>query len=696
MTIIFSSFFTQPGEYPEVPNFKKQLHLHNRSSTNHCPETNFNSVCRNITASEDLSHEQLLKYKAVRKLEKHAQTFQNKTILAVTNDHELKKSAKNISPPFFVGMETQERISLREINSYDDPKVLDKSEGEDDEHLTESVSFSSKNLKDERKKTYRHELSYTSEFQSSPHFVCGKDNDSGYLSEQDLTEKALDMSKEDFKFKRISELENSPSAAQTSFGKYSNAEVLMNDSAVDKMQFEFSSKLLKDQFLFQEHIEDRQTDMQKQVFTLNQGFQNCEDLEFCGANIVSGDYAKKMRLLQLSVRESEHIQKNVVNLEHENTDLKNQLKPLTDIIHSLTEQNSDYQKQIKDLQDEKNNVQGRLVKSEGDCKECLKEVKRLLKKFKELQQQKASLEEKQDRLYAQNQCMMQEIQDFQKKDQQAQEDLVFSTKEKNDLIVALASVEREVSTIQEGNKALGKKMCQVTGKNTLLENELEEKQKEIQRLKEKEKTAASDLDALLTRMQSLNEEKKKLDETLCEALKDKDVLKKKLGEAQRNKAHAGEELLAECKSAQVEIGVLKTNLSNMERECERLRGVIAAATEGNWVLKKQVHEYKQDALECKNTIRQVREELLLMENRWRNTDNEREVLKFEAHRLRKDNVNLRDQVTALINAQSKQRFYSERQQGNSQPADPTGICEEISRYQHISFIHRVSGKCFTF
>ncbi|XP_020658052.3 coiled-coil domain-containing protein 110 isoform X2 [Pogona vitticeps] len=681
---------SMPGEYLEASNFKKQVHIHNRSGTSHCPETDFNAICRNMTAGEDISHEHLLKYKTVGKLEKHAQIYRNKTILAVNNDHELK-SAKNLSPPFFVGMETQERTSLREIQSYESPKILSKAEDEGDEHLTESMSFSSKNLRDKRKKTDRHELSYTSELPSSPNFVCGKDNDSGYLSEQDLTEKAIDVSNEDFTFKSISELENNQNAAQMSFGKCSNSELLMEDSFVDKMQFKVLSKLTKDQFLIQKHTEDRQTDKQKEVFSLNQEFQNCEDLEFYDANVVSGDYAKKMRLLQLSVRESEHIQKNVVNFERENTDLKNQLKPLTDIIHSLTEQNSNYQKQIKDLQDEKNNFQGRLVKSEGDCKECLKEVKRLMKKFKELQQQKASLEEKQDHLSAQNQHMMQEISDFQKKDQQAQENLAFFTKEKNDLIVALASMEKQVSIIHEENKALEEKICQVTDKNSFLENALEEKQKEIQRLKEKAKTAVSDREALLMRMQSLDEEKRKLGETLQEALKDKEVLQKELGDAQHDKAHSREKLLTECNSAKVEIRVLKTKLSNMERECERLTGVITGGTENNWVLKQQAHEYKQDALECKNKIRQLREELLLMENRMRNAENEREVLKFEAHRLHKDNVSLKDQVTALINAQSKQRFYSERQHGNGQLADPTGICEEISRYQHISFIHRVSG-----
>ncbi|KAJ7326759.1 hypothetical protein JRQ81_016518 [Phrynocephalus forsythii] len=676
-----------PGEYPDTSNCKKQLHLHKRSSISPCSETSFNTVCRNMMAGdEDISHEHLLKYKTVGKLEKHAQEYRNKTILAVNNDHELKKSTKNFSHPFFVGMETQERISLKEIKLYDEPQVLMKSEGPDDEHLTESVSFSSKNLK-ERKSTYGHELSYTSELQSSPNVVCGKDNDSGYLSEQDLTEKATDMSNEDFKVKRISELENSQGAAQTLFGKYDNAELLIEDSAADEMPFKFLPKLSKDQFPFQEHIEDRQTDKQKQVFGLNQEFQSCKDMEFCDANIISGDCAKTTRLLQLSVRESEHIQKNGVSLEHENADLKNQLKPLTDIIHSLTEQTANYQKQIKDLQDEKTTVQGRLVKSEGDSKECLKEVKRLLRKFKELQQQKAILEERQDQLSAQNRCMMQEISDFQKKDQQAQEDLAFFAKEKNGLVAALASLERQVSAIQEENKALGKKIGQVTDQNRWLENELEEKQKEIEILKEKEKTAESDQEALLRRMQSLDEEKRKLGETLQEALKKKEVLQKGLGEARHDKACTREELLAECKSAKTEVGVLKVNLSNVERECERLRGVIAGVTEGNWVLKKQVNEYKQDALECKNKIRQLREELLLMENRMHNTENERERWKFEAHRLQKNNATLRDQIADL-----KQRSGSERQHGNGQPTDPTGICEEISRYQHTySYVHRVSA-----
>ncbi|XP_053112816.1 coiled-coil domain-containing protein 110 isoform X2 [Hemicordylus capensis] len=679
-------------ECQEASHFKKQLHLDKQSGTSQCPKINSSSIFGKTMTGENIPHQIWLKYKSIEKAEKHAQTSRNKDILGLNNDHKLKNYINSTSYPSCVGLESEEKAASSEVKKYNQSKVsmaVHQYNKESDEHLTESMSFSLRDKKEECKKTPRHELLSIFELQNSSSILCGKDNDSGYLSEQDLAEKATDMSNEDFKSKRISDLEESvgelPIATVSSKGniqstaeaeferEYQSKELFIKGNVLDTLQLNFSSEVMEDKLIISELTEERNTDKLKLLSTH----------QFC--DVSDYDYAKKDRLSQMSQRESGHLQKKVMDLEHENGDLRKQIKPLADIIQSLTEQNAKYQKQITDLHDEKNDIQGRLVKSDADCKECLKEVKRLLKKCKELQQQKSTLEGKQDELYAQNQCMMQNLNYFQKKDQNTQESLATLAQEKNDLAVALETFGNQISTFQEENKTLGEKLCQLTDNKSLLEQELGEKQNEIQQLKDNEKTAVSDLENLLTVTQSLKDEKLNLGQILQESLNVKEVLQKELEEAQIGRANAEEKHMAECKNARMEIGVLQTNLSNMERECERLRTVVADVTEDNWLLKKGLHEYKQEALECKSKVRKLSEEVLLMENKMRTTENERDVLQFEVYRLRRNTAYLRDQLIALVKEQYKR--YNSGSQGQNQLADSTEICEEISSYQYFALIH---------
>ncbi|CAI5784005.1 Uncharacterized protein PODLI_1B016197 [Podarcis lilfordi] len=651
---------TMPRGHQEALPLKKKLHLGNRPGASNCLQTNFNTVFGKPVTGERVPDQALSKYITV---ENHAPTCRNKGILPWNTDQILKRSANNFSSPSFVGLEEEERTLRREKKNRDEPKVCvafrKYEEEEEEESLTESVSSSFKDTKDDGKKTYKH-----FERQNSPNVMSGKDNDSGYLSEQDLIEKG--MSYEDFKPRGISELEDSD-------------ELHIKENIA---QAAYDRKLQMN-FLSLSKYRPTKIDQPRQQLSTNQELRKHQ--EFCGA--VSDEYAKKVRWLETSDRESEHVCNKVMSHEDEN-----ESKPLTDVIQSLTEQNSKYQKQIKDLHDEKNSLQERLVKSEEDCKECLKEVKRLLKKCKEFQQQKSALEEKQEQLYSENQRMMSEINDLQQKDQKTQETLAFSTHEKSDLIVSLKNLEKQVSTLQEENKKLGGEVLQLTDNKGLLEKVVGENQNEMQQLKINEKTTLSNLEALIRMTQSLKDEKQSLEKALQEVLTVKEVLQKGLEEAQSGKTNTEEKLLMERKSTKIEIGVLKTNLSNMERECERMRMVVADMTDENHILKKELNSYKQEASDCRNKTRLLSEQLLLMENEIRSTENERDVLQFEARRLQKNNASLRDQVTALVDQQFKQRHNSRSQKQNDQFADPSEICEEISSYQHISLIHN-SPEC---
>ncbi|XP_054846086.1 coiled-coil domain-containing protein 110 [Eublepharis macularius] len=674
---------------------KNQLHHDNR--TKQCRETSPDNIFGDPVTGGNVPHHILTKCQLFGTAELPVQTPRKNAILAFTNGHELKNSASSTFSPSWVGLETEVKTPFSDIKGYAGSKIPMAFHAGEDEHVAQIVSSSFGNMKEDGKKILRHELPYTFDAPNTSTVLYSKDNDSGYLSEQDLSESVTSMSRDDFKSRKSSDLEdsvdelhiavvsfkeNNQIAAQLdSNSKNQNKDFFVNGNMFENLQLNFYPKTGKDTSLTLEHAQREKKNEQLPLLGTKHEFQKHRDLEFCAIEAGSDSYGKKSRLLQMSPEEPKPLQKTPVDLQSENGDLKKQMKPLTGIIQSLTEQNSKYQKQIKDLHDEKSSIQERLVKSERDCKECIKEVKSLLKKCNELQQQKIALEEKQDELYAQNQRMMRNVDDFQNQHQQAQESVAALTQDKGDLVVALKTLESQISSLREEHKGLEGKVSQLTDEKSLLQKELEEKQKEIQQLKENEKTKLADMEAAQRMTQTLKEEKLNLEKTLRESTDFKEVLEKELEEVRRERVHAEGKLLAECKNTRKENGILKTDLSKTERECERLSAVVKGMTEDNWVLKKELHEYKQDVSECKATIRKLSEELLLMENEIRTMQNERDVLQFEVRRLHRNNGCLRDQVAALFNEQYKKRSNSG---SNGDPANPTEICEEMSSFQHIS------------
>ncbi|XP_077158344.1 coiled-coil domain-containing protein 110 isoform X2 [Paroedura picta] len=693
----------KPRWHQEASLLKNQRHLDKEFKQ--CPETCPNKTFGDPVTDRNVPYHLLSKYQSVGKAQAPDQTPREKAIMTFKNEHELKNAASSIFSQPWVGSETKASTSFSEIKSYGGSKDDRAFYTDEDEHVVESVSFSFRDKREDNRKIPRHERPYTFEAQNTSTVLHGKDNDSGYLSELDPTEKAIVLPNEDSKIKRTSELEdsadelhitmvslkeNDQTAVQSDIeSKSQNKDLFVKSNMFQKLHFNLLPKTEDKSFVL-EHIEERKKNNQPQLLGTKQEFQKQNVLESCDIDAGS-ESCKKSGLLEIPPKEPEPLQKRVVALQSENIDLKQQVKPLTDVIQSLTEQNSKYQNQIKDLHDEKSNIQERLVKSEKDCKECIKEVKKLLKKCKELEQQKRTLEEKQNQLYAQNQRIMRGLDDFQKRDQEAHESLAALTQEKGDLVAALETLQSQISSLQEERKGLEEKVSQFTAEKNALENELEEKQKEIQQLKENEKTRQSDTETILRRSQSLKEEKVKLEKILQESTDLRKVLQKEIEEAQREKANTEEKLLNECKNTRMETGILKTNLSNMERECERLSVVVGGMTESNWVLKKELHESKQEVSEYKARIRKLSEELLLMDNEMRSMENERDVLQFEVNRLHRNNGSLRDQVTALFSERYRPWYSSRSRRPDGDSANPTKICEEMSSFQHISVKYNSPG-----
>ncbi|XP_038256694.1 LOW QUALITY PROTEIN: coiled-coil domain-containing protein 110 [Dermochelys coriacea] len=710
-----------PTGSPETPLSKKKFHLDKKLCTTQSVEANSNIIFGNVVSDVNISHEISLKAVATGKIENSVEPIKNKTMIALKNDCKLKDYAKYECFLPCTNLEAESMVSPNEKVILDEA-LMPLLKYSDELHLTDNFSYSIKPLKQELQKSHEQELAHAFGHQN---ISCSQSNVFDDTSEQDQEKSALFLSREklhmDLKSREISDSEEladslhvalvslkrnnlslgqefnkdsecdssqnsshiTPCSTQTET-KNKNEELHSTDSAVGTFQLNVISKTVKDKLLMFNHIEKLQKEKEKQLHVVNQRLQKLGNQNFY--EIRADECTAKMEELQNSLKDSKHLQKKVMELENENVTLKSKMKPLTVIIRSLRERNSQYEKQIKDLVEEKKSMQVRLVKSEGDSKECIKEVKKLLKKCKELQDQKKTLEGERSQLYTENQCMMQALDNFKINSQKAQENMIAVTSEKDKLFAELESLQKECSVMQEANQKLEIKTSQLAKEKKSLEKEFEKNQIEIQQLKEKENITKSEQETLLHIMQSLKNKKLDLEMTLQECANARQTIQKALEEVQSDKAYTEEKLLTELQNTKAERDILKTNLLNMNT-------VVANITEDNQVLKKELQECKQDTSKYENNIRRLNEDRLLMENHLRTIENERDVLQFEFRHLHKDYVNLRDQVTVLVNEQSKHSYISGKEKYHSMYS--TEICEEISDYRYTALECNPQGMCCT-
>ncbi|EMP32226.1 hypothetical protein UY3_10635 [Chelonia mydas] len=625
-----------PTGSPETPLSKKKFHLDKKLCTTQSVEANSNIIFGNVVSDVNISHQISLKAVATGKIENSVEPIKNKTMIALKNDCKLKDYAKYECFLPCTNLEAESMVSPNEKVILDEA-LMPLLKYSDELHLTDNFSYSIKPLKQELQKSHEQELAHA-------------------FGHQNI------------------------SCSQKTETKNKNKELHSTDSAVGTFQLNVISETVKDKLLMFDHVEKLQKEKEKQLHIINQRLLKLGNQNFY--EIRADEYTAKMEELQNSLKDFKHLQKKVMELENENVTLKSKMKPLTVIIRSLREINSQYEKQIKDLVEEKKSMQVRLVKSEGDSKECIKEVKKLLKKCKELQDQKKTLEGERSQLCTENQCMMQALDNFKINNQKAQENMIAVTSEKDKLFAELESLQKERSVLQEANQKLEIKTSQLAKEKNSLEKELEKNQIEIQQLKEKENVTKSEQETLLHIMQSLKDKKLDLEMTLQECANARQTIQKALEKVQSDKAYTEEKLLTELQNTKAERDILKTNLLNTNREWENLSTVVANITEDNQVLKKELQECKQDTSKYENNIRRLNEDRLLMENHLRTIENERDVLQFEFRHLHKDYVNLRDQVTVLVNEQSKHTYISGKEKYHSMYS--TEICEEISDYRYTA------------
>ncbi|XP_062430515.1 coiled-coil domain-containing protein 110 [Rhea pennata] len=631
-----------PAENPESPFSKKKVHHDQQPCTDEHVEAN--SHTGNTVSDIKISHSISLKTIAAGKVENSEDLMGNTTILALKNEYkrhllpgtELETGSLNAA---------HEKVILNESKL----SILSPQNGKEF-YVTDNINYPNKSLKQE--------------FQNP------------VIS---LKEKGLHFDQE---FYEDSKCVNTWSSSITicneqaeSESKNEHKEFRSNYSKGDSFQVNFFSKMVKDELIMVDHKEHLEKEQQLNI--INQTLLRFEDQKF-GEIKVACEYDEKTEVLQKSLKNSEHLQNRVHDLENKNLALKNKLKPLNITIQSLKGKISKYNKQIQDLAEEKKRIQSQLVKSEDGSKEHIKEIKKLLRKCKELQNQTKILEEDTSQLDNGSQYTIQALQDFQITNQKVEEEMTFVTCEKERLNAMLESLQKECFMLQETNKKLEMDTSELMKEKNSLEGELERNQSEIQQMKEKETATKSELETLLQLMQTLEDKNLNLEITLQECSNTKQMLQKDFEKVQSDKAHMEKKLMTELRNAKADIDLLKSNLTSMDRERERLSMAVTNITEENQLLKKELQEYRQGASKYESDIRKLTEECLLLENHLRTVENERDVLQFEFRHLHKDYAYLRGRATDLVREQRKRGYSSGIRQDNCYSDYSTKICKEIS------------------
>ncbi|CAK7295546.1 Coiled-coil domain-containing protein 110 [Vulpes lagopus] len=135
-------------------------------------------------------------------------------------------------------------------------------------------------------------------------------------------------------------------------------------------------------------------DKETEPLVVKQGPIIFENEKTSKVSSVTEQCVAKIQYLQNYLKESMQVQKKVTELENKNLTLKTKIKPLVFTTQSLIQKIETYEKQLKNLVEEKNAIQSKLIKTEEDGKECLKELKKIISKYNVLVGQNKTLEEK--------------------------------------------------------------------------------------------------------------------------------------------------------------------------------------------------------------------------------------------------------------------------------------------------------------
>nr|XP_030739687.1 coiled-coil domain-containing protein 110 [Globicephala melas] len=402
-------------------------------------------------------------------------------------------------------------------------------------------------------------------------------------------------------------------------------------------------------------------DKERQPFAVKQGSLIFESEKTSKVNSVTEQCVAKIQYLQNYLKESMQIQKKVLKLENENLTLKAKIKLLVFTTQSLIQKIEMYEKQLKTLAEEKNTIQPKLIKTEEDGKECVKELKEIISNYNVLQGQNKTLEEKNSQLSLEKQQIIETLEQLKSKEHKTQSDMAIVNNENKLLITEMESMKTNILLIQEEKEVLEEKTYQLLKEKGSLENERKENQLEIMQLKEKERLAKTEQETLLQIIETVKNEKLNLETTLQESTAAREMMEREIEDIQTYQSTAEENFLQEIKNAKSKASIYKNSLSEMGNKCEMLSKMLMEIKTDNQILKEELKKHSQESIKFENSISRLEEDKILLENYVRSIENERDTLEFEMRNLQKEYLNLSEKIYNHHIDLSKMGYISRRE-----------------------------------
>ncbi|XP_062933315.1 coiled-coil domain-containing protein 110 isoform X3 [Cynocephalus volans] len=423
----------------------------------------------------------------------------------------------------------------------------------------------------------------------------------------------------------------------------------------------FHSRVPRHTLSFLDQIKHEVKDKERQSCVVKHGSIIFENEKTPKVNSVTEQCVAKIQYLQNYLKESMQIQKKVTELENENLTLKAKIKPLVFTTQSLIQKIETYEKQLKNLVEEKSTIQTKLIKTEEDGKECLKELKKIISKYNVLQGQNKTLEEKNSQLSLEKQQMIEALDQLKSKEHKTHNDMAIVNNENNRMSIEMEAMKTNVLLVQDEKEMLEKKTYQLLKEKSSLENELKENQLEIMQLKEKERLAKTEQETLLQIIETFKDEKHNLETTLQESTAARQMMEREIENIQTYQSTAEENFLKEIKNAKSEASIYKNSLSEISKECEMLSNMVMEIKNDNQILKEELKKHSQENIKFENSISRLTEDKVLLENYVRSIENERDTLEFEMRNLQREYLSLSDKICGQHNDLSKTAYISRRE-----------------------------------
>uniref|UniRef100_A0A8I3PH76 Coiled-coil domain containing 110 n=1 Tax=Canis lupus familiaris TaxID=9615 RepID=A0A8I3PH76_CANLF len=402
-------------------------------------------------------------------------------------------------------------------------------------------------------------------------------------------------------------------------------------------------------------------DKETEPLVVKQGPTIFENEKTSKVSSVTEQCVAKIQYLQNYLKESMQVQKKVTELENKNLTLKTKIKPLVFTTQSLIQKIETYEKQLKNLVEEKNAIQSKLIKTEEDGKECLKELKKIISKYNVLVGQNKTLEEKNSQLSLEKQQMIETLDQLKSKEHKTQNDMAIVNNENNRMSIEMESMKTNILLIQDEKEMLEKKTYQLLKERSSVENELKENQLEIMQLKEKERLAKTEQETLLQIIETVKNEKLNLETALQESIAARQMMEREIENIQTYQSTAEENFLKEIKNAKSEASIYKNSLSEMGNECEMLSKMVMEIKTDNQILKEELKKHSKENMKFENSINRLSEDKILLENYVRSIENERDTLEFEMRNLQRDYLNLSEKIRSTQSDLSKMGYISRRE-----------------------------------